>query len=95
METVDLPDINFVDVTVGDALLKFYKDLGFEPDKHFLKPNKIKPSKADHVALHQNLINLLPDNGSTVTMFLLNYGPSCDESIEAGKVHLYDKWIEQ
>jgi hypothetical protein len=73
--------------------MKFYKTLGFNPKKHTLDPKKVKISSFDFLRMTEKMKSLNPDNTTEASLMMLNYGPSGDNNMEYGKVHLYSGWI--
>lgn len=94
MRSVDMPVVDYEGMEASEALMKFYVALGYNPDNQTLNPKKVKVSEADHLALTEQMKKLQPKNSDGVCLLLLNYGPSCDNDMENGKVHLYAGWVE-
>ena len=89
---VDAPEVSLSeDEKAGDALLKFFRALGWNGDD-YLDPCKIRTTKAVYDNLYDVMYNRFPDPVS-VGMLMVNRGPGTDDHIPPGKVYLYEGWI--
>jgi len=89
---VDAPEITLADdEKAGDALLKFYRELGWNSDD-YLDPCKIRTTKAVYNNLYDTMYDRCPDPVG-IGMLMVNRGPGMDAHIPPGKVYLYEGWI--
>jgi len=79
------------DEKAGDALLKFYRMLGWN-GRDNLDPCKIRTTKAVFDGLHDLMYDRCPDP-LAVGMTMVNIGPGTDSYIPPGKVYLLEGWI--
>jgi hypothetical protein len=90
---VDAPEINLAeDEKAGEALLKFYRALGWNGDD-MLDPCKIRTTKDVYNRLYDVMFNRCPDPVG-VGMLIVNSGPGADNCVPPGKVYLYEGWIK-
>jgi len=89
---VAAPEVSLSDdEKAGDALLKFYRMLGWN-GKDNLDPCKVRTTKAVFDGLHDIMYERLPDP-LVVGMTMVNIGPGTDNFIPPGKVYLLEGWI--
>jgi len=81
------------DEKAGDALLKFYRALGWD-GQDILDPCKIRTNEAVYNRLKDIMFERCPDPVS-VGMTMVNIGPSVDNSIPVDKVYLFQGWTTQ
>jgi len=89
---VDAPSVSLSeDEKAGEALLKFFKALGWNGDD-ILDPCKIRTTKAVYNNLSGVMFEKCPDSVG-VGMLMVNSGPGTDDYIPPGKVYLYEGWV--
>ena len=89
---VDAPEVILSENDMaGDALLKFYRALGWN-GKDYLDPCKVRTTKDVFNGLTDEMYNRSPDN-SAVGMAMVSLGPGTEEYIPPGKVYLLEGWI--
>ena len=94
MKIVKLPSLNYEGLTVTEALIKLYIDLGWDPSNQLIEPTMVKLSEDDYNTLISILMLLEPMQEAQINLLLLNKGPSCGyEKVKNGTVHLYDGWV--
>ena len=94
MRSVQTPVITLDESELaGDALPKFYRALGWNGED-MLDPKKIRTTKAVYERIHAIMLEKIPPgtDPAGVGMLMVNYGPSVDDNIPEGKVHLYKGW---
>ena len=79
------------DEKAGDALLKFFRALGWNGDD-YLDPCKIRTTKAVFDNLYDVIYSRCPDPVN-VGMLMCNRGPGTDDYIPPGKVYLFEGWV--
>ena len=88
---VDAPEVSLTESEkAGDALLKFYRALGWNGDD-YLDPSKIRTTKAVFDRLYDIMLEKFPDT-TAVGMHLCNSGPGTEDYIPANKVYLLEGW---
>jgi len=89
---VDAPEVTLNDdEKAGDALLKFYKALGWNGEE-MLDPCKVRTTKA----VFDNLCDVIRNRCSDpigVGFLMCNNGPGTEDYIPPGKVYLLEGWI--
>ena len=89
---VDAPDVwSAENEEAGELLLRFYTALGWNRNDN-LYPCKIRTTQEVYNRLVDRMSERCPDTVS-VGMFMVNKGPSIDNSIPPGKVYLLEGWI--
>jgi hypothetical protein len=89
---VDAPEIALLeDEKAGDALLKFYRALGWNGDDK-LDPCKVRTTREVFSNLFEVMRSGCPDTMS-VGMMMVNIGPGTNDYIPPGKVYLLEGWI--
>jgi hypothetical protein len=89
---VDAPDVSLAEgEEAGELLLHFYRALGWN-GKDFLNPCKVRTTQEVYNCLQDKMHERYP-NIITVGMFMVNSGPSVDNFIPLGKVHLLEGWL--
>jgi len=89
---VDAPEVTLTeDDKAGDALLKFYRALGWDGES-YLDPCKVRTTKEVFDNLYDVMYDRCPDPVG-VGMFMCNRGPGTEDYIPPGKVYLLDGWI--
>ena len=92
MAVVDAPKVILSeDEKAGDALLKFYRMLGWN-GKDNLDPCKVRTTKAVFDYLYGVMYDRCTD-ALKVGMTMVNIGPGTDDYIPPGKVYLLEGWI--
>ena len=94
----DAPDFRLNDdEPVGNALLNFYFDLGWDSETYTLNPMKIKTTKKVYNGLLEFMIERakgkISDPDVSVGFLMVNNGPSVDDTVKSGKVYLLAGWI--
>jgi hypothetical protein len=88
---VDAPEVSLSEnETPVDALLKFYRALGWNGDD-FLDPCKVRTTKAVFNYLYKVMDDKCPNSGG-VAMAIINIGPGVDDYIPSGQVYLLEGW---
>jgi len=89
---VDAPEVSLlVEEKPGDILLQFYKALGWNGEDR-LNPRKVRTTTDVFKSLNDVMCETWPDPLS-LGMMMVNFAPSGDDTVPAGKVHLLDGWI--
>jgi len=89
---IDAPEVILADdEKAGDALLKFYRELGWNGED-YLDPCKIRTTKAVYNNLYDVMYDRCPDPVG-IGMLMVNRGPGTDDNIPPWKVYLYEGWI--
>jgi hypothetical protein len=89
---VDAPKVSLSEKEeAGELLLHFYRALGWN-DKDNLDPCKIQTTQEVYDGLCKQMYGRCSD-AVAVGMFMVNKGPSTDNSIPANKVYLYEGWV--
>jgi len=90
---VDAPEIILAEnETAGDALLKFYRALGWN-GIDILDLCKVYTTNEVYQKLYDVMIDKCPDPVG-VGMAIVNRGPSVDAHVPTGKVYLNDVWVQ-
>ena len=93
---VDLP-FAFEDFSKGaEALLDFYKKLGWNPDKQLIDPTKVVLNSKDADQCLTNFMSAgeTADEQAKYGLFWMNQGPGHSEKVPPGKVELKENWVE-
>jgi hypothetical protein len=88
---VDIPDVNLFDKGV-EGLIDFYKALGWDPEKHYIKIQKILLNLEDQQTCCNKFLATKEDK-SSLPMLWVDKGPAGCESVPKGKVKLEEGWI--
>lgn len=89
---IHAPEVNLTDdETASEALLKFYRALGWNGDD-YLDPCKVRTTKDIYNNLYDVMFDRCPDPIG-VGMLMVNSGPGVDDCIPTGKVYLLEGWI--
>ena len=76
------------------VLMDFYQSLGWDSKTHSIDPTKIKLSVNDAQQLMTCFMSGFPQKEKgDAGMFLVDKGPSNDESVPQGQVLLEEGWI--
>ena len=90
---VDAPEIRYEEGQLaGDILLNFYRDLGWDSETQTLDPNKVKTTNSIYYGIRDATEEICPDPVA-IGMHMVNRGPSVDDCVEEGKVHLFEGWV--
>jgi len=91
LSIIDAPIVVLAnDGNPAEALVKFYKDLGWNPGD-YINPKKVKVAKD----VYDNIISTIHENCSFydyIEEFVVNLSPSLDEEVPPGKVYLLKGW---
>jgi len=94
LAVIDAPEIILSDDEMaGDALIKFYEGLGWNPKTHEVDPCKVRTTKAVYDQLYDLMLTKCPDT-LTVGMAMVNKAPGVDNDVPPGKVRLLDGWLQ-
>lgn len=72
------------------ALIDFYRALGWDSKVQQLDCKKVRLSPKDHKALTETLMDIPGVDKNKVSLLLLNYGPSADETVQEGTIVLLE-----
>ena len=89
---VDAPEVSLSeDEKAGDALLKFYRALGWNGDD-MLDTCKVRTTETVFDRLYGLMYDRRPDPVG-IGMLLVNNGPGTDDYVPPGKVCLLEGWV--
>lgn len=89
---IDAPNIVLTeDETAGEALLKFYRALGWN-GTDIVDPRKVRTTKDVYNRLSDVMYKQCSDDIG-VGMAMVNQGPSVDDVVPPEKVYLLDGWV--
>ena len=95
MKIVELPNMDYEDLSPAEALVKFYTDLGWESENQLLDSKKVGISKTDYRVLSEKLLSLETKLKKDINLMLLDKGPSSRyPDVKQGTVRLYDGWVQ-
>ena len=91
---VDVPKLFINDGELaGDALLNWYKSLGWNSNTHILNPNNIRTTQD----IYNNIVDFMADiageYSAGIGMLMVSNGPGVDDDVPQGKVILLDGWV--